>query len=58
MASIICCERADNERAIDRLVTRPSMPTATALGSNLRAVSRSSGNGLKGGNWPTKALTN
>ena len=32
MASSNCCERADSERAIDRLVTSPSMPTATALG--------------------------
>ncbi|MNE12157.1 hypothetical protein D3C76_1379510 [compost metagenome] len=54
-----CSEREDSERAIDRLVTRPSMPTATALGSRRRISSRSSsGNGLSGGNWPMKPGTN
>ncbi|MNG24113.1 hypothetical protein D3C84_1088030 [compost metagenome] len=56
-ASSICCERADIERAIDKLVTSPSIPTATALGSRRRIRSRSSGSGLKGGNLPIKALT-
>ncbi|MNI27317.1 hypothetical protein D3C73_810490 [compost metagenome] len=57
LASSNCCERADNERAIDRLVTSPSIPTATALGNSRRTTSRSSGNGLNGGSRPTKALT-
>ncbi|VVN27195.1 hypothetical protein PS659_04686 [Pseudomonas fluorescens] len=57
LASSSCWERAEIERAIDRLVTSPSMPTATALGSKRRIRSRSSGNGLKGGNWPTNELT-
>ncbi|MNL45353.1 hypothetical protein D3C87_1679920 [compost metagenome] len=57
LASSNCCERAEIERAIDRLVTSPSMPTATALGSRRRIKSRSSGNGLKGGSLPVKALT-
>ncbi|MNH11566.1 hypothetical protein D3C79_710820 [compost metagenome] len=57
-ASINCSERADNERAIDRLVTSPSMPTATALGSKRRISSTSSkGSGLKGGSWPVNAGT-
>ena len=57
LASSNCCERAASERAIDRLVTNPSMPTATALGSRRKTMSRSSGNGLNGGSLPINALT-
>ncbi len=57
-ASSNCPERTASERAMDRLVTSPSMPTATAPGSRRRISSRSNGNSVSGGRRPAKALTN